>query len=116
MFGRVESATLTLLGRLGTVGCRFAQEPDPRAEFVDGILLNGDGTAIGDVEMDLPEYPAELECFLLYKNSLSFLRVLMLECADPAIGQYQRVGVGQIHPNFAGQWTERSQLCTVNLV
>lgn len=65
LFGRIESATLTLLGQLGTVGCQFAEEPDPLAEFVDGILLNGDGVPVGDVEMDLPEYPAKLVCFLL---------------------------------------------------
>lgn len=116
VFGRIECATLSLHGSLGIVGCQFAQDPDPQAEHVDGILLNREGIAIGDVEMDLTEYPTELTCFLLYKNSIGFLRMLMLRRVGAQTVQYQRAGVGQIHPRFAQQWLDESKRCTVSLV
>ena len=90
--------------------------PDPQVDTVEGVLLDGEGKITGDVELDFPEYLEELHCFLLYKNSLGFLRVLLLKCLDRETRRYQCVGVGQIHPDFADRWVKRNQLRRMDLV
>jgi hypothetical protein len=88
VFGQVEGVTLTVLGSLGVVRCWFVEDPNPFPDYVCGVLVNNEGDSIRDVEMDLLKYPFELKCFLLYKNSFNFLRLLMVRCADPETEQY----------------------------
>lgn len=116
-FGKISSASLTLYGLIKTVACIFAEQSDQSLAVIEGRILNKNGVMIGDVEIDSHIHPTTLECFYLYKNSIGFLKVLLLfPISDKSSGDYRRVGVGHIHPNFADEWIGGAVSRTIRLV
>ncbi|KAF2137369.1 uncharacterized protein K452DRAFT_321798 [Aplosporella prunicola CBS 121167] len=115
-FDKIKSAHLELTGFADKGFCRFQSPPKGSPEYIHGELLDKDGTAVGEVEMDLQTYD-EIWCFCMYENSIGFLRVLLLvEVGEEDANCVSRVGVGQIHPAHAEKWLAESTFVKVDLL
>jgi hypothetical protein len=102
--GQVTAARLTLRGRIRAVGL------GPAETDLDGrlrrLLLDEAGNAVGVADLDLDAHRFGtvngVQCFLLYKNFVGFLRLLILvKAIGPDDDEYWRIGVGVIPPRHA---------------
>ena len=76
-------------------------------------ILDHGGNTIGTADLDLDSHRYGtldgMHCFLLNKNILGFLRLLLLVKADGRdADEYKRVGIGMIRPSFA-HWLEGTE-------
>ncbi|TPX08122.1 uncharacterized protein E0L32_010189 [Thyridium curvatum] len=119
--GRTESAELTLRGHLRHAN--FGANIEDKQGGISGIVLDGEGKTIGKMELDFmpdDEQRAQgAEVFLLYKNSIGFLRLLLLSPVsvegDPIPRAYRRIGIGMINRKDAA-WLEGTEKTLVKLI
>jgi hypothetical protein len=79
-------------------------------------IANDFGEIVGEAELDFAERIDELLCFYLYRNSLGFLRLLLLQRTESETqNQYKRVGIGFVYPRH-GSWLEQAENQTIHLV
>ena len=109
--GRVTAAQLTLRGHLRAVGLGPA-ETDLNGRLRRSILDEA-GNVIGTADLDLDAHRFGTvdgaHCFLLYKNFVGFLRLLILVKASGSNdNEYWRIGIGVIWTRHAS-WLEETE-------
>jgi hypothetical protein len=115
-FGKITSAQLTLHGHLRLVNMGPEEDDVDLSHKIRRSLLDDAGNKIGEIELDFHGFEGPVQCFLLYKTSFGFLRLLLVvTSAGETCNNYNRIGIGMIYPKYVS-WlldTEKQSICLV---
>ena len=113
-YSSITSAHLMLHGQLRRVAILSSTKLN-RGYLIERYIVGDEGDNIGEVELDFDEAANDVYCFLLYRNSIGFLRFLLVQRVEEHSLEYRRIGVGFVYPKHR-MWLEAEESQTIRLI